>query len=971
MVSEIRPKYEKSGPLDAVLRRIKGVVELMSALEPLPLELSEKGLRKRYKNDMAQLPYCEPRPKPDSLLKFAFERPSRVQVVGSWILKTAALRPQGVDVDMVLTMPSSIFQEKDHMNMRYFHKRTFYLATVAAALESEKGLGITCHYAVAEEDALRPYLVLQASPEHELAKLKVSIKIHLAHEEGLFPARRLSPSRNNIRIDNVQESEQPATPAYNAAVLADSLYASHLVYLNATSQMSESFTEACMLLKTWAFQRSFGSGLSKREVKGKLQAEKGRRIAVGTNTMRFILSMLLAHLLHGPDKTTTDSTAKSRLSPGFSSYQLFRGTIDFLASHDFIALPVLMKGVESLLSNRDKIPADDFSQYAKAVLVDPTGSINLLQSVPEGSFSLLQLEARATMALLNDADQDHFDEVFLQDRSKPSFAFDQLIKVNLGRAKEEAGRMTVPGSSVMESISQVSTTLTRALNTRATLITFFGSRTFRQWPLQMKKTKPSHLIEIGIMYDPQQAFRLVDHGPRPEDQAASEDFKGFWGDMSELRRFRDGRIVESVVWPISGPLDRLSIPQSIIRHTLQRHHDIPSQSIVCHSEAFQGLLLPNEQLAREIYLTMPSEAGFQTVQSAFDEVVKALRGLEGLPLSLISVVAADPGLRSMSVMIPSPVNLNASLPGSASYLYAHDFVITLESSGRWPDDLIAIQAMKMAFYEAMASKLAAALPSCKTAVALDVDAYMNKYWDCSALEVILSSGLAFRGRIHHERERLLLHRILDDKKESSKIKSDAKAALERFETRFEHNERHHNHMAALSHRFGSLSEAVRLLKRWVSSQMMGMDVPEQLCELVVAQVYIQASEGGAVPSMGHAGFIRALQRLSVWNWRQEPMTVAMAGATSSNPVRSFNAETMKKVGATFEQIRKSDPGLNHYAWFIATESELNGVIWARRHPNAATADALQRLARGACDILSAGPYLSAESVKVRKVAAIG
>ena len=788
--------------------------------------------------------------------------------------------------------------------------------------------------------------------------------MHLAHDHDVFAARRLGPLRNNIRMEGFDEADQPATPSYNASVLVDSLYTPHLLYLNATSQASASFAEACVLLKTWSLQRVFGSGPSKAEIKGRVGGEKGRRIGLGSSGARFLLSMLLAHLLNGSERTSGGG-ATSRLSPGFSSYQLFKGTIDFLSSHDFVAQPVVMKNIDGVLSRRDKIDPDEFSRPGKAILIDPTGSINLLENIDGGTFAMLQSEARLTRALLNDAEEDHFDEIFLRDRSKPSFALDETMQVNLKGIKGNAVSTADGGSSLRAAAQDVLQTLATALNTRAGLLVVFGPST-THWPLTSARPKLVHKVEVGVMYHPSQAFRLVDHGPRPEDQHASDAFKSFWGDMAELRRFRDGRVVESVVWSAHGPMDRIAIPKSIIRYSLKRHHGITADQVSFFSDTFQGLLVPNEQLAKEAYLALPSDAGFQTVQSAFDEVVKTLRGLDGLPLSLISIVGADAALRSMSIMVPPPVNLHASLPGSSSFMPAHDFVITLESSGRWPDDLLAIQAMKMAFYETMAAKVTTSLTSCRTAVVVDNDAEENRFWDCTALEIIVSSGMAFRGRIYHERERVLLKRILEDKDEENHVKSQAKMALERFECRFDHNVRHHGHMAALSHRFVSLAEAVRLLKRWVSSQMLAMDVPDQLCELVVASVYIQASEGGDPPTTGHSGFARALLRLSEWDWRQEPLIVAMTGATSSTPVCSLKGEAKQTVQSNFEQVRKQDPGLNHFPWFIATESELGGSAWAKRHPTAGTADALQRLARGACDILAAGPNLGRAAVKVRE-----
>jgi U3 small nucleolar RNA-associated protein 22 len=38
-------------------------------------------------------------------------------------------------VDMVVVMPTSIFQEKDNLNYRYFYKRAYYLAYIAAEIQ--------------------------------------------------------------------------------------------------------------------------------------------------------------------------------------------------------------------------------------------------------------------------------------------------------------------------------------------------------------------------------------------------------------------------------------------------------------------------------------------------------------------------------------------------------------------------------------------------------------------------------------------------------------------------------------------------------------------------------------------------------------------------------------------------------------------------------------------------------------------
>lgn len=962
MLSEVRPKYEKSNALDFVLRHIKSRLESLDGIEAASLSDATKNLSKLYKAKI-KIPFPDPAPKADSPLKFGFEKPSKVQVAGSWVLKTAALRPEGVDVDLVLTMPSQLFQEKDHMNLRYFYKRAFYLATIAAALSTDETLNIDISFASTEEDVRRPYLLVKSKrddSQSDFSKSKASIKIHLAHEPDLFAPARLAPSRNGVRVDK-DADEQPATPHYNSAILSDQLYMQHLVYLNATMGSCKEFGNASMLLKTWATQRAFGSGPSKAELKGKATAEQGRRVAFGSTSVRFVLTMILAHLLNGSDRTqhASSSVSVSRLSHGFSSYQLFKGVIDFLAHHDFKAHPVFMKGSDEIISRRDKIAGEDFSNHFSHVLVDPTGSINLLANMSEGSIKYLQSEAKATFALLNTADQDRFEEVFLLDKSKPSFAFDDVLNVTLDGYKATAKDKADLGSPLSCAIEQLSRTLAKGLTNRHTATTVFGANV-QSWSLSSSRVIDT-TVEVGVNLDVSQAFRLVDHGPRPEQTEAVEEFKAFWGDLSELRRFRDGRVVESVVWNVKGQAQKATIPRRISQYVIERHIGAKVKDDDFHSTAFENLCSPEETLASRAYLNSPIEQGFEPAITAFDQLAKQLRELKDLPLSLISVVPTDAGLRSTSAMIPGAANIHGHPSMSASYLPTQDFVMTFESSGQWPDDLPAVQAMKMAFFQAISGKLLEVLPGgSRTNVVFDHDADDNKLWDKVALEVVLASGFAFRGRIHHIREETLLERIIDDKDESSFMQSQAKAALNRYHVRFTNAIRHHNHMSALVSRFPSISDAVRLTKRWINGQLFGNHLAEELIELLVASVYIEAS---SVPGLGHLGFLQTLRKLADWNWQEEPLAVPMTAATSATPSSNMESSIHRSIQTNFGQLRRMDAGMHHLAWFIATEEEPKGVQWARNSPSAGSADALQRLAKAACALLETGSFLPSMNVK--------
>ncbi len=56
--------------------------------------------------------------------------------------------------------PQGLFQEKDYLNGRFFHKRAFYLATIAAAIQKSKKLDVDVVYESLRGDPRLTKLVL-------------------------------------------------------------------------------------------------------------------------------------------------------------------------------------------------------------------------------------------------------------------------------------------------------------------------------------------------------------------------------------------------------------------------------------------------------------------------------------------------------------------------------------------------------------------------------------------------------------------------------------------------------------------------------------------------------------------------------------------------------------------------------------------------------------------------------------------
>ena len=207
-------------------------------------------------------------------------------------------------------------------------------------------------------------------------------------------------------------------------------------------------------------------------------------------------------------------------------------------------------------------------------------------------------------------------------------------------------------------------------------------------------------------------------------QVAAQAFRAFWGDKSELRRFKDGTILEAVIWDASD-----SILVQIARHLLQRHLAIPvslAGEVALVGAPLLGTLCPHEALWQRLpastarLTALPpvrnsdAHTAAEPLRAAFDELTAKLQAAS-LPLTIVSTTPVHAAFRSCAVWVPSPVALGSSdaaeldalpylsadgeAPTRARFgVEALDVVLQFESSSRWPDDLTAIARLKTAFY---------------------------------------------------------------------------------------------------------------------------------------------------------------------------------------------------------------------------------------------------------------------------------
>jgi U3 small nucleolar RNA-associated protein 22 len=520
------------------------------------------------------------------------------------------------------------------------------------------------------------------------------------------------------------------------------------------------------------------------------------------------------------------------------------------------------------------------------------------------------------------------------------------------------------GSSANALYASFAQTLQAGLGDRVKAVVLLQSSATPR-PLSQAIPASQHTVHVGFIYDEHNAFRQVDHGPSApsEGQEESEETKRFrqlWGPKAELRRFRDGRILESVVWDVRTVDEKVAIPLTITRYLLGLHFGIPSQdsSISAMQGAFDAFLRLPESVSR-VYTQArePLSIGFKGALSAFESVVRQIKGLEDkLPLSLLQISPCSPELRYTSALapVPLPPSLTKEIPSNAQYMEPMQLVLQFEKSAKWPDELQAIQKIKLAFFERMARDLMASVSGLVARVVVASLSPRPVIEDQARLEIITPDGWAFHIRIWHDREATLLDRILEEStKKGKKIrnmesqvkpkdKQHAIMAKETYVRNFLHAPLHHRAVAALHHRFSAYSGTVRLVKRWLASHWLlgGHAVRTEAVELLCAKFFLypgwetadEEDEEGPkkekmAPVTKERGFALVVEFLKDWDWRENTY-IPIYGHRDDN---------------TDMKIPKGAPSQG--VWRLKTDADEEGVVWTSTGPDGAVAHRVNAIAK--------------------------
>ena len=571
------------------------------------------------------------------------------------------------------------------------------------------------------------------------------------------------------------------------------------------------------------------------------------------------------------------------------------------------------------------------------VLMGPCGLLNLAANVSADAVLELQTEAKKAVAYLNEDVQtgggrDSFDAVFT---TKLHFwqYYDQYVLIKAPEISDtpSAGEADAVcdmtwtqylqrRASLIAARSLVETG--RATAARAIVLHGASKSTECSWRVTGKrpddaKARP-HYILVGLFLDPAKAFSLVVRGPEGSDKEACRAFRSFWGSKSELRRFKEFGIIEAVVWDTPGKVITDDVPCRMLSYLFSIHTPFklsgaPATLVGNHLQSILDF-----DLGRN-YVRMTRGA-----VEAFGKLSKKLYDMKELPLRIMSVEASDARLRYSSVepIAQHPLCFAENDPGRSAFTYEEDYasllipaagvVMRFERSGRWPDDIEAIKAMKTAFYVKIAELLEASSDiTCKPAKGcLD----------------ILSGGYAFRIRIRHDREYemglglVAGHANFSGSAHAKATQSIASSVHGKRSNSHEngnqlagfgadaiseyvqvvrrpllHQRLHALHMSAgASASVMSMSRVVRLAKMWFSGHNFSPFVSEEAVELLVASLYLHPKPF-TTPKTALSGFMRFLHLMGHWDWENSPLIVNLGeGMTEMDYAAAFEAFSKRR-----------------------------------------------------------------------------
>eukprot|EP00834_Sanchytrium_tribonematis_P007796 NODE_769_length_4037_cov_0.573134.p1 type:complete len:875 gc:universal NODE_769_length_4037_cov_0.573134:3907-1283(-) len=173
-------------------------------------------------------------------IEVKLQKPNDIIPIGSWVQNTLCKSSYEIDIGVLLS--KELIDEKDDTNFTYICKRNFYLESFIKNFEKLFNQKFTID---------KTHLCWTA---RVIIQMNVFV-FRIVLEEGSLSKSRLIPTKNNVRLADIDYSKLAPTPLYNH-VLAKDQFALDVNQKFLKYQNSEGFCDALRLLKTFVKKRS-------------------------------------------------------------------------------------------------------------------------------------------------------------------------------------------------------------------------------------------------------------------------------------------------------------------------------------------------------------------------------------------------------------------------------------------------------------------------------------------------------------------------------------------------------------------------------------------------------------------------------------------------------------------------------------------------------------------------------------------
>lgn len=578
---------------------------------------------------------------------------------------------KGISVDILIEIPRESLERDDYLNYTYHRKRALYLAYLAAHLQKATALVQDAQFESFSGDLSRPILLVQ--PTGKLNQ-RVAFRIYASASADLVAVEKLLPRRNCVTNSSSKNFYNKPSPLYNMSVLADMRMAKINQHASEVLSSKKNILDSCLLLRIWLRHRQLDESIG-----------------------MFVLTQFVVYLVD-----------TKKLFPNMSIYQIIRTVWLQLSRSDWSKEGITLRQQ----SDTAPLPVADAHASFPIVFLDETSTLNFCAHLSKAAYEWLRWESTLAVGLLNKKGVNSFAALFIT--PKPFLlTFDNVVMIDDAQARlQKDKRQLYWLTGAAEKIHQC---LAKGLGDRLKLAACrrlpVGS-----WSVATEPPKnTSRKLAFGFCFNSPAAWEVVNKGPAA-DSPESVEFRSFWGEMSQLRRFQDGFICEAVHWPASNWAERRLICRRIVSFLLEKRLNLSNSFVYIADQLETALFIP--RLEKSVAYGTGEEFTMKALE-ALDELTKNLRSLEDLPLSIAQVQGVAATFRHAETFPPQPGipqgrlslfdkigdNMLPSVEATPIYLPSLSVLLTLQTSGKWPDDLEAVRRIKAAFYIQLAEKL--------------------------------------------------------------------------------------------------------------------------------------------------------------------------------------------------------------------------------------------------------------------------